>query len=306
MTPSTATHTHTIAHPFTLLLSLSLPLTPRTQNPAIDKQVAGRVWRDGQTKRTFIYRFVTTGTIEEKVYQRQLAKEGLQTLVVDQKNAGVAWSTEGLKDIFQLHLDTQSETHDELKCVRCGYVGGHGDHDDHDDHDHDDFIDNEEEEEEEDGDGDFEDSSDPFDSDSTAHDAEKVVAEVKQLLPPPPPSAAIAVEMSATATATASASASVPVAAAAAATAPAAAGPPAHIQTEDNYDDLSTWGHHATLETVPDPILVAASCGRVSFVFNHITIGGTQRDEEADRAAAKVKIPKKKRLGGGRRRRFKR
>ena len=37
------------------------------RNPANDKQAAARVWRDGQKKRVFVYRFLTTGTIEEKV-----------------------------------------------------------------------------------------------------------------------------------------------------------------------------------------------------------------------------------------------
>jgi len=32
------------------------------------KQAAARVWRDGQKKRVFIYRFLSAGTIEEKVY----------------------------------------------------------------------------------------------------------------------------------------------------------------------------------------------------------------------------------------------
>lgn len=50
-------------------------------NPANDKQAAGRVWRDGQTKKVYVYRFLTTGSIEEKIYQRQLSKEGLQNLV---------------------------------------------------------------------------------------------------------------------------------------------------------------------------------------------------------------------------------
>jgi DNA repair and recombination RAD54-like protein len=35
-------------------------------NPANDKQAAGRVWRDGQKKRVFVYRFLSSGTIEEK------------------------------------------------------------------------------------------------------------------------------------------------------------------------------------------------------------------------------------------------
>ncbi len=44
------------------------------------------MWRDGQRKRVFVYRFLSTGSIEEKVYQRQLSKEGLKQLV--SKNGG--------------------------------------------------------------------------------------------------------------------------------------------------------------------------------------------------------------------------
>ena len=33
-------------------------------NPALDQQALARVWRDGQ-KDCFIYRFISTGTIEE-------------------------------------------------------------------------------------------------------------------------------------------------------------------------------------------------------------------------------------------------
>jgi len=34
------------------------------------------VWRDGQKKRVFVYRLLSAGTIEEKVFQRQVSKEG--------------------------------------------------------------------------------------------------------------------------------------------------------------------------------------------------------------------------------------
>ena len=44
-------------------------------NPANDKQAMARVWRDGQTQKVYLYRLLTTGTIEEKIFQRQLAKE---------------------------------------------------------------------------------------------------------------------------------------------------------------------------------------------------------------------------------------
>ncbi|KAA8566614.1 hypothetical protein EYC84_009159 [Monilinia fructicola] len=35
-------------------------------NPAADQQALARVWRDGQKKDCFVYRFIATGTIEEK------------------------------------------------------------------------------------------------------------------------------------------------------------------------------------------------------------------------------------------------
>jgi DNA repair and recombination RAD54-like protein len=47
-------------------------------NPANDKQAIARIWRDGQKKRVYEYRFLCSGTIEERVFQRQISKEGLQ------------------------------------------------------------------------------------------------------------------------------------------------------------------------------------------------------------------------------------
>ena len=41
-------------------------------NPATDKQAAARVWRDGQKKKVYVYRFITTGSIEEKVCKQIL------------------------------------------------------------------------------------------------------------------------------------------------------------------------------------------------------------------------------------------
>ena len=47
------------------------------RNPANDKQAAGRVWRDGQKKKVFVYRFLSTGTIEEKVRASYSASRGV-------------------------------------------------------------------------------------------------------------------------------------------------------------------------------------------------------------------------------------
>jgi len=52
-------------------------------NPANDVQAMGRVYRQGQTRPTFIYRVFLAGTIEEVIYQRQLQKGNLATLTVD-------------------------------------------------------------------------------------------------------------------------------------------------------------------------------------------------------------------------------
>jgi SNF2 family DNA or RNA helicase len=34
----------------------------------MDKQAMARIWRDGQQKPCYVYRLLTTGTIEEKVF----------------------------------------------------------------------------------------------------------------------------------------------------------------------------------------------------------------------------------------------
>lgn len=43
-----------------------------------------QVWREGQSKRVWIYRLLMAGSIEEKVLQRQLAKQGLSEALVDE------------------------------------------------------------------------------------------------------------------------------------------------------------------------------------------------------------------------------
>ena len=42
-----------------------------------------RIWRDGQKRSVHIYRLLTTGTIEEKIFQRQMLKQGLSESVVE-------------------------------------------------------------------------------------------------------------------------------------------------------------------------------------------------------------------------------
>jgi len=89
-------------------------------NPANDEQAMARVWRDGQRKKCFIYRFVTTGTIEEKIFQRQAHKQALSSCVVDEEqDVERHFSGEFLKDLFKYKEDTDSDTHDSYKCKKC-------------------------------------------------------------------------------------------------------------------------------------------------------------------------------------------
>lgn len=89
-------------------------------NPANDAQAMGRVWRDGQKKRVFIYRLLSTGTIEEKIYQRQVSKQGLSANVVDmQEDSKQHFTLEELKALFRYKADTLCDTHDLLGCSNC-------------------------------------------------------------------------------------------------------------------------------------------------------------------------------------------
>ncbi|XP_020287308.1 DNA repair and recombination protein RAD54B-like isoform X2 [Pseudomyrmex gracilis] len=95
-------------------------------NPASDVQAMARIWRDGQKKDVYIYRLLTTGTIEEKIYQRQISKAGLSESVVDLNHLGsLKLSTSELKDLFTLTTDTVSLTHDLMNCSCSGKNNEH-------------------------------------------------------------------------------------------------------------------------------------------------------------------------------------
>lgn len=89
-------------------------------NPAADQQALARVWRDGQKKDCFVYRFIATGSIEEKIFQRQSHKQSLSSCVVDSaEDVERHFSHDSLRELFQFKPDTRSDTHDTLKCKRC-------------------------------------------------------------------------------------------------------------------------------------------------------------------------------------------
>lgn len=89
-------------------------------NPAADQQALARVWRDGQKKDCFVYRFISTGTIEEKIFQRQSHKQSLSSCVVDEKeDVERHFSLDRLRELFKYNPESLSDTHDTFKCKRC-------------------------------------------------------------------------------------------------------------------------------------------------------------------------------------------
>jgi len=82
-------------------------------------QAMARVWRDGQRSHTYIYRLLVTGSIEEKIFQRQVNKQGLTGAVVDAKTGDSqmpAFDALQLRRLFCLNERTLCETHDLLDC----------------------------------------------------------------------------------------------------------------------------------------------------------------------------------------------
>ncbi|GAW01163.1 DNA repair SNF2 family [Lentinula edodes] len=89
-------------------------------NPAADQQALARVWRDGQKKECFVYRFISTGTIEEKIFQRQANKQALSSAVVDEKeDTERHFTLDALRQLFLFNEKTLCETHETFKCKRC-------------------------------------------------------------------------------------------------------------------------------------------------------------------------------------------
>lgn len=91
-------------------------------NPAVDNQAVDRAYRLGQTRDVVIYRLVTCGTIEEKIYQKQVFKGGLsKSTNNNHKRATFRYfGRRELRDIFRLRDPTRSEVQEELSNLHKG------------------------------------------------------------------------------------------------------------------------------------------------------------------------------------------
>ncbi|WP_129409242.1 DEAD/DEAH box helicase [Marinitoga lauensis] len=54
--------------------------------PAVENQATDRVYRIGQTKPVFVYKFITKNSIEEKILKLKDAKLDLYNLAITEEN----------------------------------------------------------------------------------------------------------------------------------------------------------------------------------------------------------------------------
>ncbi|KAM3421722.1 hypothetical protein BST61_g2103 [Cercospora zeina] len=81
-------------------------------NPSTDVQARERAWRLGQKREVEIYRLMTAGTIEEKIYHRQLFKLFLTNKILRDPKQRQNFQLRDLHDLFTLgeSVDGQTET----------------------------------------------------------------------------------------------------------------------------------------------------------------------------------------------------
>ncbi|XP_060898854.1 helicase ARIP4 [Labrus mixtus] len=97
-------------------------------NPCHDAQAVCRVYRYGQRKPCYIYRLVCDFTLEKKIYDRQVSKQGMSDRVVDDLNPVLNFTRKEVESLLHFvedepdnHSLTSNEEFEEVMLKACQY-----------------------------------------------------------------------------------------------------------------------------------------------------------------------------------------
>ncbi|XP_057961339.1 protein CHROMATIN REMODELING 24 [Malania oleifera] len=102
-------------------------------NPSTDNQSVDRAYRIGQKKDVVVYRLMTCGTVEEKIYRKQIFKGGLFKTATEHKEQIRYFSQQDLRELFSLPSQgfdvslTQQQLHKEhdSQYIMDGFLTAH-------------------------------------------------------------------------------------------------------------------------------------------------------------------------------------
>jgi SNF2 family DNA or RNA helicase len=78
----------------------------RWWNPAVENQATDRAYRMGQTRDVQVHKFISLGTLEERIDEMLESKQQLSDNVISSSEGWITeLSTEALKDLFTLRRD---------------------------------------------------------------------------------------------------------------------------------------------------------------------------------------------------------